>query len=72
MIGRVYTQPTRRNKGYATLATSAITEEALGSAEAAALFVRSDNCPAVSVYEKIGYGKIGEKVWVDVGTGLRP
>ena len=43
MIGGVYTQPTRRNKGYATLATSAITEEALGSAEAAALFVRSDN-----------------------------
>jgi len=72
MIGGVYTQPTRRNKRYATLATSAITEEALGSAEAAALFVRSDNYPAVSVYEKIGYRKIGEKVWVDVGTGLRP
>jgi len=72
MIGGVYTQPTRRNKGYATLATSAITEEALGSAEAAALFVRSDNYPAVSVYEKIGYRKIGEKVWADVGTGLSP
>lgn len=61
-----------KEQGYATLATSAITEEALGSAEAAALFVRSDNYPAVSVYEKIGYRKIGEKVWVDVGTGLRP
>jgi RimJ/RimL family protein N-acetyltransferase len=72
MIGGVYTQPTRRNKGYATLATSAITEEALRNAEAAALFVRSDNYPAIGVYEKIGYRKIGEKVWVDVGTGLRP
>jgi predicted GNAT family acetyltransferase len=38
----------------------------------AALFVRSDNHPAISVYEKIGYRKIGEKLWVDVGTGLKP
>ena len=41
-------------------------------AEAAALFVRSDNYPAIRVYEKIGYRKIGEKLWVDVGTGLKP
>jgi len=72
MIGGVYTRPDQRNKGYATLATSAITEEALKNAESAALFVRSDNYPAVRAYEKIGYKKIGEKLWVDVGTGLRP
>jgi predicted GNAT family acetyltransferase len=72
MVGGVYTKPTRRNKGYATLATSAITEKGLRNAEATALFVRSDNYPAISVYKKIGYRKIGEKVWVDVGTGLRP
>ena len=72
MIGGVYTDPEHRNKGHALLATSAITQEALRHAEAAALFVRSDNYPAISVYEKIGYRKIGEKLWVDVGTGLRP
>jgi RimJ/RimL family protein N-acetyltransferase len=72
MIGGVYTHPNHRNKGYATLATSAITEEALKHAEAAALFVRSDNYSAIRVYEKIGYRKIGKKLWVDVGTGLRP
>jgi RimJ/RimL family protein N-acetyltransferase len=72
MIGGVYTHPNHRNKGYATLATSAITEEALKHAEAAALFVRSDNYSAIRVYGKIGYRKIGEKLWVDVGTGLRP
>jgi ribosomal protein S18 acetylase RimI-like enzyme len=71
-IGGVYTYPEHRNKGYATLATSAITEEGLKKAEVAALFVRSDNCPAIRTYEKIGYMKIGEKVWVDVGTGLKP
>jgi ribosomal protein S18 acetylase RimI-like enzyme len=72
MIGGVYTHPDHRNKGYATLATSAVTEEALKHAEAAALFVRSDNHPAVRTYEKIGYKKIGEKLWTDVGTGLKP
>jgi len=72
MIGGVYTHPSLRNKGYATLATSAVTKEALKNAEAAALFVRSDNNSAIRVYEKIGYKKIGKKLWVDVGTGLKP
>lgn len=72
MIGGVYTHPKHRNKGYATLATSAVTEEALKNAETAALFVRSDNYPAIKIYEKIGYKKIGEKLWIDVGTGRKP
>jgi len=72
MIGGVYTHPNHRNKGYATLTTSAITEEALKNADSAALFVRSDNHPATKVYESIGYRKIGEKLWIDVGTGLKP
>jgi RimJ/RimL family protein N-acetyltransferase len=72
VIGGVYTNPKYRSKGYATQATSAITEEALRNAEAAALFVRTDNNPAKKVYEKIGYRKIGEKIWIDVGTGLKP
>ncbi|MEM3700714.1 MAG: GNAT family N-acetyltransferase [Candidatus Bathyarchaeia archaeon] len=72
MMGGVYTHPNHRNKGYATLATSAVTEEALKNADSAALFVRADNYAAIKVYEKIGYRKIGEKLWVDVGTGLKP
>lgn len=72
MIGGVYTHPNHRSKGYATLATSAVTEEAMKHAEAAALFVRSDNYPAIRVYEKIGYKKLGERLWVDVGTGRKP
>jgi RimJ/RimL family protein N-acetyltransferase len=72
MIGGVFTHPNHRNKGYATLATSAVTEEALRNAEAAALFVRSNNYSAIKAYEKIGYKKIGEKVWVDVETGRKP
>lgn len=72
MIGGVYTAPEHRNKGYATYATSTVTEQALKKADAAALFVRSDNDAAIKVYKRIGYKEIGEKVWVDVGTGLKP
>ncbi|HDM88452.1 MAG TPA: GNAT family N-acetyltransferase [Candidatus Bathyarchaeota archaeon] len=72
MIGGVYTHPKHRNRGYGTLAVSAITKEALKNAEAAVLFVRSDNKPAIRVYRKIGYRKIREKIWVDVGTETKP
>ncbi|MFX0064871.1 MAG: GNAT family N-acetyltransferase [Candidatus Hermodarchaeota archaeon] len=72
MIGGVYTHQDERNKGYATLATSAVTEEALKNSKAAALFVRSDNYPAVRTYEKIGYKTIDKRLWVDVGTGIKP
>ena len=72
MIGGVYTQPKHRNKGYATQATSAIIQEAFNESEAAALFVRSDNYPAIRVYEKLAYRKIDERVWIDVGAGRKP
>lgn len=72
MIGGVFTHPEYRNRGYATQATSAVTEQALNSAKSAALFVRADNAPAIRAYEKIGYKKIGEKIWTDQGTGLKP
>ncbi|RLG55084.1 MAG: hypothetical protein DRN99_03680 [Thermoproteota archaeon] len=72
MIGGVYTHPAYRNRGYATLATSAVTKEALEKAEMAALFARSDNHPAIRVYTKLGYRKMMEKLWIDAGTGLKP
>lgn len=60
ILGGIYTHPNHRNKGYATLAASAITEETLKNAEYATLFARNDNYSAIRVYEKIGYKKIGE------------
>ena len=72
VIGGVYTHPDYRNRGYGTLVTSAVTEEALKNAGCAALFVRTDNYPAIRVYSKIGYKRFGEKVWVDVGLGMKP
>lgn len=71
-ITGVLTKPKFRGKGFATIATSAATEEALRYAPKTTLFVRSDNIPALKMYKKLGYRKICEWYWVDVDTGLRP
>lgn len=72
IIGGVYTRPEHRNKGLATQVTYALTKEVLERANSASLFVRSDNYPAIRVYTKIGYEKIEERIWVDIGTGIKP
>jgi GNAT superfamily N-acetyltransferase len=61
-----------RGMGYATVVSSAATNEALRYSESCALFVRSDNFAAIRTYQKLGYRKIGEELWIDVGTGLTP
>lgn len=72
IIGGVYTSPPQRNNGFASMTTSAVTEEALKDAHRSALFVVSSNRPAIHVYEKLGYWKVGERLWVDLGTGEKP
>jgi GNAT superfamily N-acetyltransferase len=61
-----------RGMGYASVVSSAATKEALKYSESCALFVRSDNSAAIHIYEKLGYRKIGDELWIDVGTGLIP
>ncbi len=72
VVMSVETRPEYRGRGYATLTTSAATEEALKHSEVAVLYVRSNNAQAIQIYEKLGYRKIGEEAWIDVGTGLVP
>lgn len=71
-ITGVFTKPKSRGRGFATITTSAATEEALKNAPKTTLFVRSDNIPAVEIYKKLGYRKICEWYWIDVGAGLKP
>lgn len=68
----VYTKPEHRRRGYATLATSAAVRDALASSELASLGVREDNLPAIRVYERLGFRRVGEEAWIDLGTGLKP
>lgn len=72
ILGGVYTPPAYRGRGFATMATSAVTEQALKKARQSTLFVVSSNRPAIRVYERLGYRKVGERLWVDLGTGIKP
>lgn len=72
IVGGVYTSPTHRKTGYGTMATSAVTERALRTARQSTLFVVSTNTPAIRVYENLGYRKVAERLWVDIGTGMKP
>lgn len=72
VVGGVYTSPSHRGTGLATMTTSAVTEQALRNAKHSTLFVVSSNKPAIRVYEKLGYRKVGERLWVDLGTGVKP
>jgi predicted GNAT family acetyltransferase len=72
VITGVETNQDFREKGFAVAATSAATREGLAHSESCMLFVRADNLRAVHIYQKLGYRKIGEELWVDVGTGLVP
>lgn len=72
VVGGVFTHPQYRGRGFATLTTSAVTEEALKHTNTVILFVGSDNIPAVRLYQKLGYKTVNQLYWVDIGTGRRP
>jgi predicted GNAT family acetyltransferase len=72
ILGGIYTSKSCRGMGFGTTVTSTITEAALRNAEQSTLFVASSNESAIHVYEKLGYRKVGERVWIDLGTGFKP
>jgi len=54
-IGNVFTLPTYRNRGYATVCTSKVVEALLPDHKDIILNVESKNIPAIKVYEKLGF-----------------
>lgn len=71
-ITGVLTHPDHRRRGFGSIVTSAATEDVLLRAGGANLYVGADNEPAVKMYEKIGYKRIDDWYWVDIGTGTKP
>lgn len=55
VVGNVYTHPRYRGRGYATIATGAVTAELLRDCPLVALTVNPDNIPAVRAYERLGF-----------------
>jgi predicted GNAT family acetyltransferase len=55
LIGIVATSEKHRNMGYATSAVSTIVKKFLAEHSSMIIFVRSENAPAIHVYEKVGF-----------------
>jgi ribosomal protein S18 acetylase RimI-like enzyme len=54
-VGNVLTHADFRNRGFAKLSTSAVTEELMRTCEDVVLNVRADNPPAIAAYQALGY-----------------
>jgi len=57
VVGNVFTHPAYRGRGYATAATSAVTQELLGFCTSAVLTVDPKNAAAVAAYRRLGYAE---------------
>ncbi|MEP7215234.1 MAG: GNAT family N-acetyltransferase [Anaerolineaceae bacterium] len=62
VVGNVFTHPAYRGRGYATAATSAVTQTLLSYCEHVVLTVDPTNSPAVAAYAKLGYREVCQLV----------
>ncbi len=62
VVGNVFTHPAYRGRGYATAATSSVTETLLQYCEHVVLTVDPTNTPAVQAYAKLGYNEVCQLV----------
>ncbi len=58
VVGNVFTHPSYRGHGYATAATSAVTETLLEYCDHVVLTVDPNNTPAVAAYARLGYREV--------------
>ena len=72
VIMGVETKPEFRQKGFGAACVSAAVQEGLNRSNSCTLFVRSDNEIAIGLYKALGFKKIGEELWIDIGSGLIP
>ncbi len=62
VVGNVFTHPDYRGHGYATAATSAVTESLLQYCDQVVLTVDPKNSPAVTAYRRLGYEEVCQLV----------
>jgi GNAT superfamily N-acetyltransferase len=72
VIMGVETKPEFRRRGFGAACVSAALQEGLKRSNSCSLFVRSDNKVAIGLYKTLGFKKIGEELWIDIGSGLIP
>jgi len=56
-LGNIITDEAYRNRGFATACTNALAADLASKRRIISLFVRTDNAPAIRIYEKLGFRK---------------
>jgi len=56
-LGNIITHEAYRNRGFATACTSALAAHLASKGRIISLFVRTDNAPAIHMYDKLGFSK---------------
>ncbi len=67
VVGNVFTHPAYRGRGYATAATSAVSEALFHYCDHVVLTVDPKNGPAVHAYERLGYREVYHLVEASAG-----
>ncbi|MHA2169948.1 MAG: GNAT family N-acetyltransferase [Candidatus Kariarchaeaceae archaeon] len=70
IIGGVLTLINHRNKGYGTIVCYVLTTFLAERCERVALETDVNNFPAMQIYEKIGYNRVGTSRFLDDNTGI--
>jgi len=65
-LGSIVTDEAYRNRGFGTACTSALANQLSATGRILSLFVRTDNEPAIRIYESLGFVKKREVVFVTI------
>jgi len=63
-LGNIVTDEAYRNRGFATACTNALVTDLASKGRIISLFVRIDNAPAIHMYEKLGFHKARDIVFL--------
>jgi RimJ/RimL family protein N-acetyltransferase len=63
-LGNIITDEAWRNRGFGTACTSALAADMASKGRIISLFVRTDNVPAIRMYEKLGFRKARDIVFL--------
>lgn len=72
VLSGIVTAVDRRGRGFGRAVTAAAASAAIAAGARPALYVRSDNAPAVRMYERLGFRREAGRAWIDAGAARPP
>lgn len=69
-LGNIVTDEAYRNRGFASACTSVLARNLSSKGRIISLFVRTENTPAVRIYERIGFERTREIAFITATKAL--